>query len=713
MGSWRSINAVVIGLIAVGMGHLECAAGATPSEGLPASGPGPNCQPCCPAAPAISGFQGRSLLAVDKGDTGDSFVLHLFDVSEFARAPIGGWQPPRFEHPSWTQSNLGTLFGVAADEAGDIYLSRTTLMTVTSSGALGGGLGAIVRIDGGTGAATVLASLPQSAPQLGPGLGNLTWSCAHASLFVTNFEDGRLYRVDPHASPAMRIRSAWDFASDTLTIGGAPEVGDAPGAAPLGERVWAVAVNGDRLFFSVWSQDGSATTGAPNTIWSVALSPQGDPIPGTKALEIVLDGPDVRPMPVADLQFDGECCLFVAQRTMFGLSSSAHASDLLRYCWSTTPEGNSAWIPTGSFQMGIIGSGDQGHSAAGGVAVDPSLRGWVWATGDLLLQEPLSYGVQGMPISGGDSNNSLVIDVDGDASEIIIGDKAGQGSCEFVCSAAPRDCSAEVESVECVLGPDGLPTGTYSVTVTLFNNSGATATLLLIPSLGEFQYLNPPLPSGQSLTTKLVVSGSPGEVIAIPFGLYNGLTACCGTEATIELPECRCMLFTDVEVVCVLDGDPGTNTYTVTFTVRNIATMPSFVASWLFLIPPQGAPYVFTPTVKNVFPLPPGGQTSVTVTLSFTVPPTPDANGVWSLVVPMSLHNANLAICCDALLHLEGTLPCDLKCSSDLNNDGVVNGVDLAILLGLWGRGGETCADLNGDGIVDAADLAILLGHWS
>ena len=50
----------------------------------------------------------------------------------------------------------------------------------------------------------------------------------------------------------------------------------------------------------------------------------------------------------------------------------------------------------------------------------------------------------------------------------------------------------------------------------------------------------------------------------------------------------------------------------------------------------------------------------------------------------------------------------------DLDGDGVVNAVDLAILLGNWGPvpPNEPAADLNGDGMVNAADLAILLGNW-
>ncbi|MGA1466671.1 MAG: M14 family metallopeptidase [Phycisphaerales bacterium] len=46
----------------------------------------------------------------------------------------------------------------------------------------------------------------------------------------------------------------------------------------------------------------------------------------------------------------------------------------------------------------------------------------------------------------------------------------------------------------------------------------------------------------------------------------------------------------------------------------------------------------------------------------------------------------------------------------DLDGDGVVNGADLAVLLGGWGGAGA--GDLDGDGIVGGADLAVLLGAW-
>ncbi|MBL9119998.1 MAG: VCBS repeat-containing protein [Phycisphaerae bacterium] len=48
----------------------------------------------------------------------------------------------------------------------------------------------------------------------------------------------------------------------------------------------------------------------------------------------------------------------------------------------------------------------------------------------------------------------------------------------------------------------------------------------------------------------------------------------------------------------------------------------------------------------------------------------------------------------------------------DLDGDGAVNGIDLAILLGAWGNSAGV-ADLTVDGMVDAADLAVLLGAWT
>lgn len=48
----------------------------------------------------------------------------------------------------------------------------------------------------------------------------------------------------------------------------------------------------------------------------------------------------------------------------------------------------------------------------------------------------------------------------------------------------------------------------------------------------------------------------------------------------------------------------------------------------------------------------------------------------------------------------------------DINDDGLTNAADLALLLGHWGPNPQSPADTNGDGVVDAADLAVLLSAW-
>lgn len=50
-------------------------------------------------------------------------------------------------------------------------------------------------------------------------------------------------------------------------------------------------------------------------------------------------------------------------------------------------------------------------------------------------------------------------------------------------------------------------------------------------------------------------------------------------------------------------------------------------------------------------------------------------------------------------------------CLGDFDGNGVVDGVDLATLLGGWG-GDLDVFDLNGDDVIDGFDVAVLLGNW-
>ena len=55
---------------------------------------------------------------------------------------------------------------------------------------------------------------------------------------------------------------------------------------------------------------------------------------------------------------------------------------------------------------------------------------------------------------------------------------------------------------------------------------------------------------------------------------------------------------------------------------------------------------------------------------------------------------------------------CETSCPGDVNGDGLVDGADLAAVLGSWGLSGASTADCDQDGFVDGSDLAILLGDW-
>lgn len=51
-------------------------------------------------------------------------------------------------------------------------------------------------------------------------------------------------------------------------------------------------------------------------------------------------------------------------------------------------------------------------------------------------------------------------------------------------------------------------------------------------------------------------------------------------------------------------------------------------------------------------------------------------------------------------------------CLGDLNDDDLVNGGDITVLLGEWGACEGCAADLNDDGIVNGGDITVLLGAW-
>jgi hypothetical protein len=48
----------------------------------------------------------------------------------------------------------------------------------------------------------------------------------------------------------------------------------------------------------------------------------------------------------------------------------------------------------------------------------------------------------------------------------------------------------------------------------------------------------------------------------------------------------------------------------------------------------------------------------------------------------------------------------------DVNNDGVVNGLDINQIAGHWLLSGPSAADANGDGVVNGLDINLIAGNW-
>ena len=91
------------------------------------------------------------------------------------------------------------------------------------------------------------------------------------------------------------------------------------------------------------------------------------------------------------------------------------------------------------------------------------------------------------------------------------------------------------------------------------------------------------------------------------------------------------------------------------------------------------------------------------------------------VTLPSDLAEGTLGYFCNIGVHCEGAgmqaslnIVAAVPCVGDLNDDGVVNGADLGLMLGAWGACGKgpCSADLNDDGQVNGADLGLLLGGW-
>jgi len=475
---------------------VDCDSNACPIEET-CQCPG-TCEDRTPSYPdqAYASFTDEVAVATENSQLHHDRVVVLIDIKNRNLAPLNlNWTPrtnSRYSHPSWTLANLGSVFGTALDVRGNIYVTAASCYAVDTLGSVAGATwGSVFKLDATTGAISVFANLPNT----GPALGNICYHGAYDQFFVSNFEDGRIYRLDN----AGACLGTFDHATTTISASCAPEGGDVPGFAPLGERVWGLQVHNNRLYYGVWQEDFSnASPAYTNTIWSIALT--GGNFSGTPVLEISLPpipGASYNAplsMPPADIAFSQTGCMLVAERGMsFETWPSPHSSQVLEYHQTSS----GVWVPS-AFTYGV-GTINNGTNSAGGVDYDRA--GNVWATGDALQFYPLTvYGLQSLPCTGGTVANSVLVDLNGVYST---SDKTEIGDVEIGCSekclAPPRSMTAwfpldenpgDPKAEEIVWDRDGYYNGTTSISgmVAAARRFNGTSDFVRVPNAAQHNF---------------------------------------------------------------------------------------------------------------------------------------------------------------------------------------------------------------------------------
>ncbi|MCB0641804.1 MAG: hypothetical protein KDC44_09205, partial [Phaeodactylibacter sp.] len=222
------------------------------------------------------------------------FTIGLIDLN--GALPASGRidvtaQQAAYHHPSWHIDSIGNIFGLTIDHCGNVYAAASSnyasVFFFTPSllryGELGGGAndlaaaGTIYKIDAQTAQASPWVVLPQQAYSFehhdcegfqtfsrttGPGLGNLTFNHDTRNFYVSNFEDGRIYRIDTLGT----IVETYDpFDLDNGN----------PGPPDLIETPYALTVKNDgtELFFGTMGTGDFA--GNPAGVYSIPLNPDG------------------------------------------------------------------------------------------------------------------------------------------------------------------------------------------------------------------------------------------------------------------------------------------------------------------------------------------------------------------------------------------------------------------------------------------------------
>jgi hypothetical protein len=333
--------------------------------------------------------------------------------------------------------DVGQVFGVAIDDQNppNFYLAATSAFglnivipgrgregaqrgskgrrgAVWMEGQFGlerqGGPGSIWRVDGRSGQVSLLANVMlEGAENPGPGLGNLAYDSVHKQLFVSDLHTGMIHRIGldgrdlgfydhgAQGRPANNLPPAMfdprrrpDITNSQFDSGNP----DTWGFAQPARRVWGVAVDQDRLYYSV--AEGPQ-------IWSVGIQPDGS-FTGDARWEIDLPA-QPGPYAVSDITFSLRGAMILAQRGAAANSYNYSAFTapgeprVLRYWPNPDQQAPSRWtLEPEEYAVGFAGNF---RNANGGVDLGYGYRDdgalasgacefSLWATGQNLRNNP-------------------------------------------------------------------------------------------------------------------------------------------------------------------------------------------------------------------------------------------------------------------------------------------------------------------------------------
>lgn len=553
-------------------------------------------------------------------------VVRVIDIRNRPPFISGGSRqmPNQFAGVEWTNAKLGNVYGIALDENPNpnIFVSRSTVYC-SNDQILRSDSSIIYRLDGGNfGVSTYIygRNIPGPPqvnvnwmPNTGPGLGNLCFEKWHQQIFVTNHEDGRIYRIRDNAGVG-QVKSWFDpfFANNDSSAG----------YAPKGERLWGIGAYGTntnnvKVYFAIWRFDVCAvnTPNEYNEIWSIALDVNGEFIPSSVKREIKLPlllryisppnySDSTFSNPVSDIEFSFNGDMLCGERSMCGNTgicradgTRAHRSRILEYPRDINGNySNYIWHKVG---MTYISGGSVypfKNNSSGGVdfeyGISDSLNNEnslcdsiIVGTGDFLFDNNgttgIVYGLQETQRSSAGAVNvedfSHFVDITGFLGTM---DKNMTGDVDVyhkdLCGVTDTNCITLVsDTTYCD------SSGTYYYEFKVHNNS-PTKTIeqleITVDSPGLPNYvvtvpstLNVTVPpSGTSATQKVKMIG-PGAVARteVCFTLSahfvnDDCPWCCYITNCIKLPDCgSCVQVLHDSLYCT------NNTYQYNFTLQN------------------------------------------------------------------------------------------------------------------------------------------------